>query len=147
MEVVGGISAVLSLAATAAKLSKSVAELSSQYSNSAFQIRSFGSEINIFEGILKQLHRLISAPGFELEADVEVVTNSILDECDSFFCQLEEFQKKLSSTGIPDKSFRSRIKWTFKSGDLDFYRARLEGMKTNLLLMMTMQVSMKVQRY
>ena len=147
MEVVGGISAILTLAATAAKLSKTVVELSSQFSDSASQIRSFGSEIKIFEGVLKQLHRLLASPDFEVEADVEAVTSSILDECDALFCQIEELHKGLFTKGIPDKSLRSRIRWTFKSGGLDFYRARLESMKTNLPLLMTMEVSLKVQRY
>ena len=78
-----------------------------------------------------------------MEADdgVHSVTMTVLDQCAELFSELDTYRDALYSRpgSVPGLTFRGRTKWVFTEDELDYIRARLESVKTNMLLMMTMQ--------
>ena len=147
MEAVAGISAVLTLAAAAGKLSQAISDTCGRYSDIPNHVRSLGAEVSVFGGILRQLHYANTSPGMELDSDASAITNTILEECEELFTQIESFQKSLfdATKSLEHPTFRGKTKLIFKSNHLEYLRARLESMKTNILLVMTMQLTRQVQ--
>ena len=148
MEAVAGISAVLTLAAAAGKLSKAISDTCGKYSDIPYHVRSLGVEISVFGGILRQLYSSTISPEMEPDSEAIAITNTILEECEELFAQIENFRKSLfdATKSLENPSLRGKTKLIFKSNHLEYLRARLEIMKTNLLLMMTMQLTKQVQR-
>ena len=148
MEVVAGASAIVTLAATAAKLSKSVIEVSHKLSESGAQIRWLGVEIEVLGSVLQQLHSISTLPSTESQNNIDAVTSTVIDECDALLTQIDDFRKSIwaSFNAQRNFSFRGRFKFVLNSSDLDYVRARLESMKTNLLLLMTARLAHQAQR-
>ena len=134
-------SAVVGLIGTAATLSKAVVDIASKYKNARKQIESFGREVGILGNVLDQLHRLHEKDHMETDDEVHSVTMTILDQCAEFFSELDTYKDALYSRpgSVRGLTFRGKTKWVFTAAELDYLRARLESMKTNMLLMMTMQ--------
>ena len=147
MEAIAGISAILTLVTAAAQCSQAIFDACSKFSEIPHHVRSLAVEVSIFGDILRRLHHSISSPGFEFDSDARAIMNTILEECRELFTQIESFQKSLfdATKSLENPRFHGKIKLIFKSNHLEYLRARLESMKTNVLLMMTMQLTCKVQ--
>ena len=138
---VGESSAIVALIGTAATLSKAVVDIASKYKNAGKQIESFGREVGILGNVLDQLHRLHEKDHMEADDGVHSVTMTILGQCAELFSELDTYKDALYSRpgSVRSLTFRGKTKWVFTAAELDYIRARLESVKTNLLLMMTMQ--------
>lgn len=137
---VGEASAIIGLVSTAAKLSKAVIEISTQYKNARVQIESFGREVSILGKILDQLSRLLSQGASHIDIGVHLLTTEIVDECNSMFGQLDVYKDKLcGNSAALNPTLRGKTKWVFEAAELDYLRTRVDSMKINLLLMMTLQ--------
>ena len=147
MEAVAGISAILTLATAAAQFSQAIFDACSKFSEIPRHVRSLGVEVRVFGNILRRLHHSISYPGFEFDSDATAIMSTILEECGDLFIQIESFNKSLfdATRSLENPRLHGRLKLIFKSNHLEYLRARLESMKTNLLLMITMQLTCKVQ--
>ena len=142
MEVIGGLSAIVTLIELTAKLSRSLIELSSKFKDSQRQFDALAIEIKVLGNVLIQLHRLHTIGGFDVES-IDIV-DSILKQCEELFLQLDGFRKSLSSNSgkpINKLNLRAKSKFVFNSSELEYLRARLESMKLNLLLMMSAQLA------
>lgn len=146
---VGEASAIVGLIATAAQISKAVIGVAGKYKAARKQIESFGHEIAILGTILDQLYRLLVRDHLERDREVYSVMITIVDQCSNFFSELDVYKDTLYSRQAPMRSLLlgGRTKWVFEAADLEYLRARLESMKTNMLLMMTMQCMHSVERY
>jgi hypothetical protein len=138
---VGEAAAIVGLIDTAAQLSKAVIDIANRYKNARRQIEMFGREVGILGDILGQLYRLLGKDHLKEDAGVYSVTVTILDQCSDLFSELDVYKEALYSRpgSVRNLTFRGKTKWVFEAAELDYLRARLESMKTNMLLMMTMQ--------
>ena len=138
---VGEASAIVALIGTAATLSKAVVDIASKYKNAGKQIESFGREVGILGNVLDQLHRLHEKDHMEADDGVHSVTMTILGQCAELFSELDTYKDALYSRpgSVRSLTFRGKTKWVFTAAELDYIRTKLESVKTNLLLMMTMQ--------
>lgn len=133
-------SAVISLVATAAHLSRVIIEIGTKYKTAKAQIESFGRELGILSKILDQLRRLLAKDASSLDMSFHVLATEIIDECGDMFSQLNTFKERLySNLSSQNISWRGKTKWVFEAAELDYLRARVDSMKINLLLMMTFQ--------
>ena len=138
---VGEGSAIVALIGTAATLSKAVVDIASKYKNARKQVESFGREVGVLGNVLNQLHRLQEKDYMETDDGIRSVTMTILGQCAELFSELDTYKDALYSRpgSVRGLTFRGQTKWVFTSVELDYLRARLESVKTNMLLMMTMQ--------
>ena len=138
---VGEASAIVGLIATAAQLSKAVIDIAGKYKDARKQIESFGHEVAILGNILDQMYRLLGTDHLERDIEVYSVMVNIVNQCSDFFSELDVYKDALYSRqgSVRNITLRGKTKWMFKAADLEYLRARLESMKTNMLLMMTMQ--------
>ena len=138
---VGEGSAIVGLIGTAATLSKAVVDIASKYKNARKQIESFGAEVSILGNVLDQLHRLQEKDHMEADDGIQSVIMTILGQCAELFSELDTYKDALYSRpgSVRNLTFRGKTKWVFTAAELDYLRARLESVKTNILLMMTMQ--------
>ena len=146
---VGEASAIVGLIATAARLSKAVIDIAGKYKDARKQIESFGHEVAILGNILDQMYRLLRRDHLERDIEVYSVMATIVNQCSEFFSELDVYKDTLYSRQSSGRglTFRGKTKWVFEAADLEYLRARLESMKTNLLLMMTMQCMHSSDRY
>ena len=146
---VGEASAIVGLIATAAQLSKAVIAIAGKYKDARKQIESFGHEVAILGNVLDQMYRLLRRDHLERDIEVYSVMATIVNQCSEFFSELDVYKDTLYSRQSSGRSltFRGKAKWVFEAADLEYLRARLESMKTNLLLMMTMQCMHSSDRY
>ena len=138
---VGEGSAIVALIGTAATLSKAVIDIASKYKNARKQIESFGREVGVLGNVLNQLHRLQEKDYMEADDGIRSVIMTILGQCAELFTELDTYKDALYSRpgSVRGLTFRGQTKWVFTAVELDYLRARLESVKTNTLLMMTMQ--------
>ena len=146
---VGETGAIVGLISTAASLSKAVIDIASKYRVARLQIASFGQEVGILGQVLDQLHRLYSKDDLRSDGGVMSVTVDILDQCGGLFAELETYRDALYSRTGPVRNITSprKTKWVFEEKKLEYLRTRVESMKINMLLMMTMQCVHGQQRY
>ena len=146
---VGETAAIVGLITTAASLSKAVVSIASKYKIARLQIESFGQEVGNLGNILGQLHQLYSKDDLQSGESVISVTADILDQCSGLFAVLETYRDTLySGRGSARKvNFRGKTKWIFEEKELEYLRTRVESMKLNMLLMMTMQYVHGLHRY
>lgn len=145
---VGEASAIIGLIATAAQLSKAVIDIAVKYKDARKQIESFGHEVAILGNILDQMYRLLGRDHLERDIEVYSVLVTIVNQCSEFFSELDVYKDSLYSrqASVRNLSLREKTKWVFEATDLKYLRARLESMKTNMLLMMTMHCMHSVDR-
>ena len=138
---VGEASAIVGLIATAAQLSKAVIDIAVKYKDAKKRIESFGHEVAILGNILDQMYRLLGRDHLERDIEIYSVLVTIVNQCGEFFSELDVYKDSLYSRqgSFRNLSLRGKTKWVFEAADLEYLRARLESMKTNMLLMMTMQ--------
>ena len=146
---VGEAGAIVGLISTAASLSKAVIDIASKYKVARLQIESFGQEVGNLGKILDQLHHLYSKDDLRSDGDVISVIVDILDQCSGLFAELEAYRDTLYSTtrSVRNVTFRGKTKWVFEEKELEYLRTRVESMKMNMLLMMTIQCVHGLQRY
>lgn len=149
MSGVGEASAIVGLIATAAQLSKAVIDIAGKYKDARKQIESFGHEVAILGNILDQMNRLLGRDHLERDIEVYSVMATVVDQCSEFFSELDVYKDTLYSKqgSVRKLTLRGKAKWVFEAADLEYLRARLESMKTNMLLMMTMQCMHSSDRY
>ena len=146
---VGEAGAVVGLISTAASLSKAVIAIASKFKVARLQIESFGQEVGILGNILGQLHRLYKKDDLRSDGGVMSLTADILEQCSGLFAELETYRDSLCSTtgSVRSITFLGKTKWVFEEKELEYLRTRVESMKMNMLLMMTMQCVYGLQRY
>ena len=140
---VGEASAVVTLIATAAKLSETAINVARKYKNAKSQIESFGREVGMLGQILDQLSKLLVEENAPIDNSVKMLIRQIVNECSGMFSQLDTFNNRLhsgSSSSSPQSvSRRGKAKWVFEKTELEYLCARVESMKTNILLLMMLQ--------
>ena len=144
MSVVGEASAIVNLATVALQLSKTVIQAATSYSQARTQIESFGREVCMLGEILGQLRDVLFTDGNKshLEPGVKILLGQILDECSGMFSQLNGFSDRLHAKPNTLQSIngRGKVKWVLgDKTELEYLRARVDSMKINILLMMTLQ--------
>ena len=146
---VGEAGAIVGLISTAASLSKAVVDIASKYKAARLQIEFFGKEVGILGHVLDQLHRLYNKDDLWSDGGVISLTTDILNQCSGLFADLETYRDTLySRTGsVRIVKLRGKTKWVFEERQLEYLRTRVESMKMNMLLMMTMQCVYGLQRY
>ena len=141
---VGEASAIVTLIGIAPQISKAVISAASNYKSARAQIESFGREVSVLGGILGELMDLLFVPDHErqLEPGVKTLLSQILGECNEMFSQLNTFSDKLHAkpNAIQSVNRRGKMKWVLgDKTELEYLRARVDSMKINILLMMTLQ--------
>lgn len=151
---VGEASAIVTLIGIAPQISKAVISAASNYKNARGQIESFGREVCMLGDILGELKDVLfidnnnssssNATKGHLELGVKTLLSQILGECNEMFSQLNAFSDKLHAkpNALQTRSVNRRGKMKWVLGDkteLEYLRARVDSMKINILLMMTLQ--------
>ena len=141
---VGEASAIVNLIAIAPQLSKAVIEAASSYKHAKPRIESFGREVCMLGEILGQLRDVLLPDNNEshLEPGVKILLSQILDECSGMFSQLNGFSDRLHAkpNAIQGVNRRGKLMWVLgDKTELGYLRARVDSMKINILLMMTLQ--------
>lgn len=87
------------------------------------------------------MYRLLGRDHLERDAEVYSILATIVDQCSEFFSELDVYKDTLYSRqgSMRNLTLRGKTKWVFEAAELEYLRARLESMKTSMLLMMTMQ--------
>ena len=139
---IGEASAIVTLIGIAPQISKAVISAASNYKSATAQIESFGREVCVLGEILGQLRDVLFGTDNHLEPGVQILLGQILEECGGMFSQLNAFSERLHAkpNALQSVSRRGKMKWV--SGDkteLEYLRARVDSMKINILLMMTLQ--------
>ena len=143
-------SAIVALIAIAPQISKAVISAASNYKHARNQIESFGREVSVFGGVLGQLRDVLFTDNDQLEAGVKALLSQILEECGGMFTQLNSFSDKLHAkpNALQGVSRRGKMKWVLgDKTELEYLRARVDSMKINILLMMTLQAVQNHKRY
>ena len=122
MEVVAGISAILTLATAAGKLSQAISETCGKFSDIPDHVRSLGVEVSVFGNILRQLHHATTPPRMESDSDTTAIINTILVECEELFTQIESFRKSLfdATRSLETPSVHGKMRLIFKSNHLEY---------------------------
>ena len=140
---VGEASAIVNLIAIAPQLSKAVIEAASNYKHARTQIESFGREVCMLGEILGQLRDVLFTDNkSHLEQGVKALLSQILDECSGMFSQLNSFSDRLHAkpNALRSVNRRGKVQWVLgDKTELEYLRARVDSMKINILLMMTLQ--------
>ena len=141
---VGEASAIVNLITIAPQLSKAVIEAASNYHHARPQIESFGREVYMLGEILGQLRDVLfpDTNKSHLEPGVKTLLSQILDECSGMFSQLNGFSDRLRAkpNTLQSVNRRGKLKWVLgDKTELEYLRARVDSMKINILLMMTLQ--------
>lgn len=146
---VGEASAIVGLITVAAQLSKAVIDIAGRYKNAKTQIESFGHEVGILGDILEQFHRLLSKAGPRIDGSAHTVTVSIVNQCTNLFSELDVYRDSLYSRpgSVRNLAFNGKGKWLFQASELRYLRARVDSMKINMLLMMTLESCSSSRRY
>ena len=132
---------MITLMGAAAKISQAVVDIAGKYKGARLQIESFGREVGNLGKILDQLKSLIIKDESHMNAGARTSTSKIVDECIDKFSQLDDVNTNLYRGPYPSASLtvRGKAKWLFKISELEFLRARVDSLKINILLMMTLQ--------
>ena len=149
---VGEASAIVTLIGIAPQISKAVIEAASNYKHARSQIESFGREVCLLGEILGRLRDVLfidnnnnsssNTTKSQLEPGVKTLLSQILGECNEMFSQLNDFSDKLHAkpNALQNVSRRGKMKWVLgDKTELEYLRARVDSMKINILLMMTLQ--------
>ncbi len=140
---VGEASAIVNLIAIAPQLSKAIIEAASNYKHAGTQIVSFGREVCMLGEILGQLRDVLFTDNkSHLEPGVKTLLSQILDECSVMFSQLNSFSDRLHAkpNALQSVNRRGKVRWVLgDKTELEYLRARVDSMKINILLMMTLQ--------
>lgn len=146
---VGEASAIVGLITVAAQLSKAVIDIAGRYKNAKAQIESFGCEVGILGDILEQFHRLLSKAGPRIDGSAHTVTVSIVNQCTNLFSELDVYRDSLYSRpgSVRNLAFNGKGKWLFQASELRYLRARVDSMKINMSLMMTLESCSSLRRY
>ena len=140
---VGEASAIVNLIAIAPQLSKAVIQAASNYNQAKTQIESFGREVCMLGEILGQLRDVLFPDNNKsnLEPGVKSLLSQILDECSGMFSQLNGFSDRLHAkpNALQGVSRLGKVQWVLDKTELEYLRARVDSMKINILLMMTLQ--------
>ena len=146
---IGEASAIVTLIGIAPQISKAVISAASNYKSATAQIESFGREVSMLGEILGQLRDVLfgaddddANKSANLGPGVKTLLSQILEECGGMFSQLNAFSERLHAkpNALQSVNRRGKMKWV--SGDkteLEYLRARVDSMKINILLMMTLQ--------
>ena len=73
-----------------------------------------------------------------------------MDECVFLFAQLDSFNERLygrAGSAAMMVTLKGKVKWVFEVAELEYLRARVDSMKMNILLMMTLQSVHRRDRY
>ena len=150
MSGIGEVTAIITLIGTAVKLSQAIYGTAAFFYESRQQIESLGSDVETLGGLLRQAHQLFN---YKLttggDADTVEVFSGIIDQCDAIFLQLSAFRESLAGLTTSDSkkpSFFSRVKLASKTKELNYLQKRLESVKTNLLLLITLEISRSSQQ-
>ena len=146
---IGEASGIVTLIGIAPQISKALISAASNYKHARSQIESFGREVSVFGGVLGQLDVLFTDNN-HLESGVRALLSQILGECNEMFSQLNSFSDKLHAKPIALQgvSRRGKMKWVLgDKTELEYLRARVDSMKINILLMMTLQAVQNHKRY
>lgn len=146
---VGEASAIAGLITIAAQLSQAVIDIAGRYKNAKAQIESFGHEVGILGDILDQFHRLLSKSEPRIDGSVHSVTVRIVNQCTNLFSELDVYRDSLYSRpgSVRNLAFNGKGRWVFQSSELRYLRARVDSMKVNMLLMMTLESCSNSRRY
>ena len=159
---VGEASAIVTLIGIAPQISKAVISAASNYKHARAQIESFGREVCMLGEILAELRDVLfiensnnssnnnnnnnssNTTKSHLEPGVKTLLSQILGECNEMFSQLNDFSDRLHAkpNALQTRSVNRRGKMKWVLGDkteLEYLRARVDSMKINILLMMTLQ--------
>lgn len=138
---VGEASAIVGLITVAAQLSQAVIDIAGRYKSAKAQIESFGHEVGILGEILDQFHRLLSKTGPRIEGNTHSVTVGIVNQCTNLFSELDVYRDSLYSRpgSVRNVAFNGTGRWIFQASELRYLRARVDSMKINMLLMMTLE--------
>ena len=138
---VGEASAIVNLIAIAPQLSKAVIQAASNYKQARPQIESFGREVCMLGEILRDV-LFPDNNKSHLEPGVKTLLGQILDECSGMFSQLNGFSDRLHAkpNALQSVTRRGKLQWVLgDKTELEYLRARVDSMKINILLMMTLQ--------
>ena len=146
---VGEVSAIFGLVAISFKLSKAIHEASHAFNDSQSQIWALGDDVRTLGNVLEQTHSIFASTLDETtDGAVLDVLGDVVEQCDSLFSQISAFSDKLQAASSLDNgrvSLRSRLKYKFKNDELVYMQRRLESMKTNLLLMLTLELTKRFE--
>lgn len=154
---VGEASAIVTLIGIAPQISKAVIGAASNYKHARAQIESFGREVFMLGEILGQLRDVLFTHsnsdrdnrGSQLEPGVKTLLSQILGECSEMFSQLNTFSDKLHAkpSALQGVSRKGKMKWVFGDRtELEYLRARVDSMKINIVLVMTLQAMQNHKR-
>ena len=137
---VGEASAIVGLIATAAQLSKTVYDIASKYNNAKKEIQSFGRDVGILDQILDQFDRIFGRDLAKAEPGSRSLILDIVHQSQDLFTELEKFRDALfiKVGGSRSLGRLGRVRWAFQASELQYLQARVDSMKVNLLLMMTL---------
>ena len=141
---IGEASAILSFVAVAAQASKAAIDAASRYKRATVQIEAFRREVGLVGNIFERLNSVFVKDTFGIDPKINALRTEITVECKDLFAQLETFREGLCWTpdaGPLNPNRRGRLKWVFKAQELEYLRARVDGMKLNILLMITLESS------
>ena len=162
---VGEASAIVTLIGIAPQISKAVISAASNYKSARAQIESFGREVSVLGGVLGELRDVLFGadedgsntnsskcsqlePSMKLESSVKLepgvktLLSQIIGECNEMFSQLNSFSEDLHAkpNALQSVNRRGKMKWVLgDKTELEYLRARVDSMKINILLMMTLQ--------
>ncbi|KAL8828124.1 MAG: hypothetical protein Q9191_002771 [Dirinaria sp. TL-2023a] len=140
---IGEFATFFSLAGEAIKLSKTVYDLASKYKQARKQIESFARELQTLGDILDQYTRGLKKGLFSADPGAYSIIASIVNQCEDLFSDLEKYRDALYTGPETGRSigFLGKTRWAFQTSELNYLQTRVDGMKINLLLMMTLQTA------
>lgn len=146
---VGEASAIVGLIDVATQLSLGIVYTARKFKDARWQIALFGEEVGFLGRILDRLNQCISLDLTTSDEGVQTLTTEIIDESAKMFSLLDAYKDKLFGKAESNHpiGFRGRTKWVFDSKEIEYLRARVESMKSNIQLMLSLQQIHSKQTY
>lgn len=126
---VGEVSAIASLIAIGAQLSKTILDVAGKHRNAKKEIEDLGHEVGALGIALGQVNRGLVTGSFSINSDVA----ELVKRCEILYRELKNFRDVLCAK--PD--LWQRLNWVLQAPELQYLQTQVLNMKINLLLMMT----------
>ncbi|KAK3721577.1 hypothetical protein LTR37_003133 [Vermiconidia calcicola] len=141
-ELVGGVSAVLTMAEIGFSLANTLYQYASSVKGAEKDIRAIAKDVELTSKVLRQTHEQIKQDQDAKLCSNEAIglTSDVLQGCQDAFRDVDEALKSSMKFGTDGKwsvTRTGRLLWPLKSNKLELLRANLEKLKTTLLLLLS----------
>lgn len=140
---IGAVASICQLAQTALSLSKTLYTLGSAVASASDDVRILADDLKTFSQSLTLLSRLLEDSKSWYSDDIYLLTAKIIKDCAELYVKTDKVLSKLGGNG--KSSWKTRVKFVYKEGEIRKLLKRLRDMKGTLAtILMSLQVDLQL---